>query len=166
MKSKYTIMSAATLVAIAGFTAYAFAGEAKEESISLDKVPAAVKTTLAKYAADSDVKKVEKGDQDGTQVYEFDIEQGVRKFEVAISPKGKFMGTEEDMELTAMPAAAQKALRDQAAGGKISAGEKAVDKDNKVTYEADIDKDGKKTEVAVDANGKIVSTEAAADEKD
>jgi uncharacterized membrane protein YkoI len=40
------------------------------------------------------------------------------------------------------------------------------DKDNKVTYEADIDKGGGKTEVAVDANGKIVSTEAVADEKD
>jgi hypothetical protein len=52
-------------------------------------------------------------------------------------------------------------MRLRPCGGKISGGEKAVDKDNKVTYEADIEKDGKKTEVAVNADGKVVSTEAA-----
>ena len=167
MKSKNTIVSVAAVAVIAGFAAYAFAGEEKEDAVSMDKVPQKVKDTLKQYAAESDVKKVEKGDADGTKVFEFDIEQGTRKFEVAITPKGMFNGTEEDMDLSAMPAAAQKALNDAANGGKISGGEKAVDKNNKTTYEADIEKDGKKSEVAVDADGKTVSTESAEkDEKD
>jgi uncharacterized membrane protein YkoI len=166
MKSKYTMMGATVLVAFAGLTINGCASEEGEDSISLDKVPAAVKTTLASYAADADVKKVEKGDDDGTKVYEFDIEQGARKFEVAITPAGKFNGTEEDMAFSAMPDAAQKALNNAAGGGTISGGEKAVDASNKVTYEADIVIGGKKSEVAVDTDGKVVSTENAAEEKD
>ena len=83
-------MSMATLAIIAGVAVYAFAGEEKEEAVSMDKVPQKVKDTLKQYAADTDVKTVEMGDQDGTKVYEFDIEQGARKFEVAITPDGKF----------------------------------------------------------------------------
>lgn len=166
MKSKYTIMGAATLAVLAGLTVNGCASDKEEDAISLDKVPAAVKTTLAAYAASSDVKKVELGDADGTKVYEFDIEQGTRKFEVAITPDGKFNGTEEDMAFTAMPAAVQNALTEAAAGGALSGGEKAVDANNKVTYEADIARGGKKTEVAVDASGKVVSTESATEEKD
>jgi len=165
MKSKYTIMGAATLAVLAGLAVNGCASDKEEDAISLDRVPAAVKTTLASYAAASDVKKVELGDADGTKVYEFDIEQGARKFEVAITPDGKFNGMEEDMAFTAMPAAVQNALTAAADGGTLSGGEKAVDANNKVTYEADITKGGKKTEVAVDANGKIVSTESATEEK-
>lgn len=157
-------MGAASLAVLLGLTINGCATEEKEDAISLDKVPAAVKTTLATYATDADVKKVELGDADGTKVYEFDIEQGARKFEVAITPDGKFNGTEEDVELSAMPDAAQAALKNAANGGTISGGEKAVDANHKVTYEADIDKDGKKSEVAVDADGKVVSTEAAGSE--
>lgn len=164
MKSKYTLIGAAALAVFAGLTINGCATDEKEDAVSLDKVPAAVKTTLATYASDADVKNVELGNDDGTKVYEFDIQQGTRKFEVAITPDGKFNGTEEDMELSAMPDAAQTALKNAAAGGTISGGEKAVDANNKVTYEADITKDGKKSEVAVDADGKVVSTEAAESE--
>ena len=132
MKSKHIITSLATVALIAGMALSVFADEEKEETISMDKVPKAVKATLAKYAAESEVKNVEKGDQDGKKVYEFDIEKDGKKFEVAISTKGKYMGTEEDVEFSTLPAAAQKALQDQANGGKISGTEKAVDADGKV----------------------------------
>jgi len=166
MKLKHVIVGLVVAGLMGGFTAKVWAGE-EEDAVTMDKVPQKVKDTLKNYAAESDVKKVEKGEDDGKKVYEFDIEQGSRKFEVSITTKGKFWGTEEDMELSAMPDAAQKALTAQAAGGPISGGEKAVDKDNKVTYEADITKDGKKMEVAVDADGKVVSTEAVgAEDKD
>jgi uncharacterized membrane protein YkoI len=53
-----------------------------------------------------------------------------------------------------------------AGGGKLSEFEKATDAEGKVTYEADIDKDGKKSEVAVDAEGKVVSMESASGDKE
>ena len=159
MKTNHIISSLAALAIIAGIAVPAL-GEEKEETIAFDKVSAKVKATLAKYAAEADVKKVEKGDEDGTKVYEFDIEQGAHKFEVTISKKGKYLGQEEDVELSAVPDAAQKGLTTAAAGGKLSGFEKATDAEGKVTYEADLDKDGKKSEIAVDADGKVVRTES------
>ena len=57
-------MSAAVFTVIAGFGASALADEDKEKAISLDKVPDAVHKALAAYAQDSEVKKVEKGEDD------------------------------------------------------------------------------------------------------
>ena len=154
MKSKYIIT---TVAALALFAATAFAGEEKEETIAMDKVPQAARDALVKYASDSEVKSVEKADHDGKTVYEFTIDKGGRKYELALSPKGKYKGTEEDVEFSTMPEAVQAAFKAAAAGGKISGGEKAEDAHHKVTYEADIEKDGKKTEIAVNADGKVIN---------
>jgi uncharacterized membrane protein YkoI len=138
----------------------------QDEAVPMSQVPPAVLQTLKGYASESDVKTVGKGDQDGTAVYEFDVEQGSRKFELTVRPDGKFMGTEEEIALAAMPQGAQTALQDAAKGGKATEYEKAVDENQKTTYEAVIDKGGKKTEVAVDAAGKVISTEAVTPGKD
>jgi hypothetical protein len=156
-QTKLTFTAFAVIIAC-GWLAYA--AEEQDETVTLDKVPQKVKDTLKQYAADADVKKISKGDQDGTKVYEFVIEQGTHKFELTITPKGKFMGTEEDVQLSDMPQAAQAALKAKAVDGKLSGFEKAVDKNHHTTYEADIEKDGKTIEVAVDETGKVMSTEA------
>jgi uncharacterized membrane protein YkoI len=165
MKSRHIIMSLAAVAVSVGITACVSAGGEKEDAVSMDKVPQAAKDALEQYASESDVKGVEKGDQDGTKVYEFDITQGARSFELAVTPDGKFMGTEENIQLTDMPEAAQAALKAQTGDGKLSGFEKAVGQNHKTTYEADIEKNGKKTEVAVDADGNVVSTESADKEK-
>jgi hypothetical protein len=166
MKSKI-IISVATIATVLGITACVSANEEKDEDVSMDKVPQAVKDTLKQYASESNVKKVEKSDEDGVEAFEFDITQGTHSYELAITPDGKFNGTEEDVQLSDMPEAAQAALKAQAGDdGKLSGFEKAVDKNNKTTYEADIKKNGKKFEVAVDADGTVVSKEDASSEKD
>ena len=165
MKSKI-IISLATIATVLGITACVSANGEKDEDVSMDKVPQEVKGTLKQYASESDVKKVKKNDEDGVEAYEFDITQGTRSYELAITPDGKFNGMEEDIQLSDMPEAAQAALKAQAGDGKLSGFEKAVDKNNKTTYEADIKKDGKKFEVAVDADGTVVSKEDASSEKD
>ncbi|HTA28930.1 MAG TPA: hypothetical protein VK731_00520, partial [Candidatus Cybelea sp.] len=76
-----------------------------------------------------------------------------------------YMGTEEDVAFKDMPEAVQKALNEQANGGKVSGCEKAVDAKNKVSYEADIEKDGKKFELAVDADGKVINKDSESKEK-
>ena len=65
-----------------------------------------------------------------------------------------------------MPSATQAALKAQAGAAKLSSFEKAEDEKHKITYEIVIEKDGKKTEVAVDEKGKVVSTEAVGEGKD
>lgn len=163
-KTVYGMIMGAAAIAIvgviAGCAALKESNAENDETVSMSAVPAAVKQTLKDYASESDVKTASMGDQDGTKVYEFDIQQGARKFELTVTPGGKFMGTEEDVEFSTLPAAAQATLTAQAQGGKLEGCEKAVDQNHKTTYEGVIDKNGKKIEVAVDADGKVVSTES------
>ncbi len=84
-----------------------------------------------------------KGDDDGTQVYEFQVEQGAKKFEVSITAKGAFFGTEEEIKLADVPDKARATINKTATGGKIVSVEKALDKNKKTTYEALIEKGGK-----------------------
>ena len=165
MKINYSILAlgALALATVVPTTVY---GEEKEETVSMDKVPAAVHQTLSTYAKDSEVTKIEKGNEDGKKMYEFAITQGAHSFEVSISKKGKYLGQEEDIQLTDVPEAVQTALKAKAGSGTLSGFEKTTDKDQTVTYEADIANGGKKTEVTVDASGKIIGIEDASSDKD
>ncbi len=172
MKVHRIVMGLATVAVVIGLNTRAEAaqskasaqpkaevGDEKDETVSMAKVPKVVRDTLSQYAKDSEVQSASKGDVDGTAVYEFDIDQGARKFEVAITPKGAFFGSEEVIQLSGVPDAARNTFTQQAQGGKIVSVEKAVDKNKKTNYEAVIEKGGKRTEVVVDPNGKVVSTE-------
>lgn len=166
MKLKPVIITAAALAVIAGAGANVLASGEKEDAIPLDKLPAAVHKALAAYAQDSQVTKAEKGDEDGKKVFEFDINQGGRKFELTLSKKGKFLGQEEDIESSAVPAAALAALKAKAGGADLSDFEKAEDKHHQVTYEGTFEKGGKKTEVSVDETGKVIGTEDVTKDND
>lgn len=154
-----SFLSILACVLVLGSTTAVGAAEKKEQTVTLDQVPQKVKDTLAEYAKPAEVKSIEKSVDDGQNVYEFDIEQGSRSYELSVTTQGKFWGTEEDMELSAMPADAQKALQTQAGGAKLTETEKLVDEDKKVTYQAGYEKGGKKFEVEVEANGKLVNSE-------
>jgi hypothetical protein len=74
---------------------------------------------------------------------------------------------EEKVKLSDCPAAVQKTIKEQADGGKILEIEKETKKDGTVVYEAEIKKaDGKKIEVEVAEDGKLLDTEEEDDEDD
>src|ERR1700742_1377439 len=108
MKLTQKMIQSATVILYAGFCVSAFAAEEKERIISMDQVPSKVTDTLKQYAAATDVKAIEKGNEDGKVVFEFSIEQSTNKFEVAISSKGKYMGREQDVEFSSLPDVIQK----------------------------------------------------------
>ena len=135
------------------------AGQEHDQPIPLSQVPQVVRTTLAQYAKDTEIKSATKGNDDGTVVYEFDIVQGARKLEVSITPKGEFFGSEEVIAIADAPEAARATITKLATGGTLVSVEKAIDRKQAVTYEAVIDKGGKKTEYEINASGKVVGTE-------
>ena len=74
---------------------------------------------------------------------------------------------EEKVKLSDCPAAVQKTIKDQAEGGKILEIEKETKKDGTVVYEAEIKRsDGKKVEIEVAEDGKLLDTEVEDDEDD
>jgi uncharacterized membrane protein YkoI len=74
---------------------------------------------------------------------------------------------EQKINLSDCPAAVQQTIKDNAAGGEILEVEQATQKDGSVVYEAEVKKtDGKKIEVKVSADGKLLKVEDADSENE
>ena len=140
------------------------AAEEKDGGITLAQVPAAVQETIKKHATESEIKKIEKGEDDGKTVYEVAISKNGKDSELTIARNGKLLSVEEVIPLADVPKAAQKTINAQAGTAKIEAVEK-VTKDGQVSYEATFAKGEKKLKVDVAANGKLLETEDVTDEK-
>lgn len=73
----------------------------------------------------------------------------------------------EKLKLADCPTAVQQTIKDNAGGGEIKEVEKATKKDGTVIYEADAKKaDGKKIEVQVAADGKLIKVSSGEEEDD
>jgi hypothetical protein len=67
-----------------------------------------------------------------------------------------------EIKLTDCPAAVQQTIKDNAGGGEILEVEKSAKKEGAVVYEAEVKKaDGKKIDIKVAADGKLIEVEAA-----
>jgi len=74
---------------------------------------------------------------------------------------------EQEIKLGDCPAAVQQTIKDNAGGGEILEVEKATQKDGSVVYEAEVKKtDGKKIEVKVAADGKLLKVKDADEDDD
>jgi uncharacterized protein YxeA len=157
MKSRLIILLAATLAF--ALSAWAQAKpEEKDPALKMSQVPQKVQQAIQQYATAAEIQQITKGDVDGKAVYEFAIEKNGRKSEVAITPDGKLLTTEEEMPLQEIPEAARKSISAQAAGGKIVSTEKVFE-NGKTAYGAVIEKNGKQSEYSFAADGKIASSE-------
>jgi hypothetical protein len=80
---------------------------------------------------------------------------------LAEGKEGKEGKNKEEIKLTDCPAAVQKTIKDNAGGGEILEVEKCAKK-GAVVYEAEVKKaDGKKIDIKVGADGKLIEVEAA-----
>jgi uncharacterized membrane protein YkoI len=71
-------------------------GEAKEVSVALEDLPRAVRAAIKKRAAGGEVTEIEKKSVDGRIVYEAEVLLNGKKFDILISAKGKYLGTEKE----------------------------------------------------------------------
>jgi biopolymer transport protein ExbD len=143
------------------------AKEEKDATISLNKLPAAVKATILAQSNGAEIKGIEKEDEDGKTVYSADLIKGKATVEITVSEDGKFLDSETKIALSDAPDAVKATLTQEAKGSKLG---KEIDKvtaaDGAVTYEADVKIDGKKFEIQIDPDGKVLKREAEAKEKD
>ena len=93
---------------------------------------------------------------------EYEVEMTVNGHgkDVAMDKNGNVLEVEEQVSIDTLPAAAKAALLARAEGAKIVEIEAVSNKDGKITsYEADVLKGAKKSEVAVGPNGEKVVDE-------
>jgi hypothetical protein len=74
--------------------------KAKEQSLSLKDLPRAVRATIKKYAAGGKITEIEKDTVNGTVRYEAEVVRDGKVFDVLVSTKGKYLGTEKEEEDT------------------------------------------------------------------
>jgi uncharacterized membrane protein YkoI len=136
---------------------------AEDEKISLDKVPAKVKEAVKAKYPKAEIVSAELGDQDGKKVYEFDLKEGDKKWEVSFTPEGKFVSAEEPVaKEDDLPATVKEGFRKKYPDAKVVSIEKETSGEGdatKVVYEIVIEKGKGKVEVQFDPDGKFIAEE-------
>ena len=144
MKTLAAVVNVALAVAVIGLTA-------AEKKIQMKDLPAAVqKAVQQEEARGATVKSIVAEKEGGKTMYEVETMVSGRSRDLIFDATGKIVEVEEEVSIDAVPAPVKAALE---AAGKVIKVE-TLTKGAKVTYEAQIEKNG--TEIAVDAAGKRV----------
>jgi hypothetical protein len=148
-----SVLAALVVAFVLPFTA--IADDAKIPGMK--KAPAAAQEALKKYAADAGFKieKVAVEKHGKVTVYEAELKAaGKADREVSVTADGKLKGEEETVPLDKVPAAARKAIEENAKGAKIERVQR-IQEDGEITFEAAYVLKGKTTEVVFYPDGKI-----------
>lgn len=150
---------------IGGLAFAAWAGNADEEEVTLDQVPAAVKATILKEAAGAEIKEVERETKDGKTIYEAEFLLDGAEIELEIAPDGTLLAREaedeedeDDLTIDQVPEPARAALRHLAGKADIIKAEREKEH-GVVVYEAAWVTNGTEHEAAVTADGTLLETE-------
>jgi uncharacterized membrane protein YkoI len=129
-------------------------GLASEVPVKMKDLPPAVQKTVQEQMKGAELRGVSKEVENGKTFYEAETRVNGRGRDVLIDADGAVVEIEEEVTLDSLPAAARAAIEKSASGGKITKVE-SVTKGKIVTYEASLLKGGKKSEIAVAADGSI-----------
>lgn len=165
MQLRYIIAGLMALAIVAGNAAHSFAKEETDETMSLSQTPKSVQKTIKAHASEAEIKRIEKGDEDGKVVYEVQLIKTGKKTEITIASDGTLLSVEEEVSLSEVPEAVRKTIQAKAGSGKVESVEK-VTKDGKTSYEAKVTTGDKKVEIKIASDGKLLDTEDVTGEKD
>ncbi len=166
MKKHTTVKCAIALLSVSVFSTSLIAkAEDKEESTTMESIPAAAASAIKKQAAGAKITGVSKEDEDGKTVYEAKIKANGSVREVSVDSNGKVASVEEVIQLSGAPEAVRTAIEADSKGGKVEKIEK-VNEGGKTTFEALISAKGKREEVVFSPEGKVVTREDKKHDKD
>ena len=158
-----------TIVALsAGLSFSAWAAEAKEgveEKVSLEKIPPPAAKTLKEHAGDAKITNLSREKDEGKIVFEASFKRNGRAHDVTVDEHGKLISDEEVVPLSEAPEPVRTSLEKEHPGGKIEKFERIKEGRN-VSYEALISSKGKREEIKVDSEGKVLEREDKTHDKD
>jgi uncharacterized membrane protein YkoI len=146
-------MKTLSFTVMVALTAAGAALLAADKKIQMKDLPAAVqKTVLAEESKGAKIVGLTTEVEGGKKVYEVETTVGGRTKDLLLNAAGVIIETEEETAIDAVPAAVKSALEARGAVGKVE----TVTRGSRVTFEAVVEKNGKKREVAVNAAGKPI----------
>jgi uncharacterized membrane protein YkoI len=132
----------------------------KAEKLSPDKLPPAIVSAIKGRFPKAEVTSAEKEVENGKVVFDIELKESGRKYEMDILEDGTIIEVEKEVFAQDVPAAITKAVKDKyptAAVKEVMEVNKVMDKkETPDHYEVTIEVDGKKKEVEVSLDGKTV----------
>jgi uncharacterized membrane protein YkoI len=146
---------------------------AQEEEVSLDQVPAAVRTTIEEHAGDHAIVEIEREMENGEVVYEVEQMVNGQEVEFLVSASGEYLGVEaeegdddngeeDEAEVEVAWDQIPKAVQDGLAAvlGGAAPDELTRELEGGVTvYEAEYELNGSEYSVEVSENGDVLESE-------
>jgi len=129
-------------------------GFGAEKKVKMKDLPTAVQKTVQEQIKSAQLKGISKEVENGKTMYEVETVVNGRSRDFVIDTAGTIVEVEDEVTLDRIPAPAKAAIEKSAGSGKIIKVE-SVTKGTTVTYEAELLKAGKKSEVAVAADGTV-----------
>jgi uncharacterized membrane protein YkoI len=143
-------LSLTAAVLVLGVTAVSGA----DKKIQAKDLPPAVQKAVQEETKGATIKGYAKEVENGKTMYEVETTVNGHSRDLLFDATGKLVEAEEAIALDAVPSAVKTAL--EARGSVLTV--ETVTKGKTVTYEAQVEKNGRKSEVAVDAAGKPVKS--------
>jgi uncharacterized membrane protein YkoI len=128
-------------------------GMAEEKAISRSDLPPAVEKTLQQQLQGATVKGFSAEKEDGRVVYEAQLLVNGHTKDIQLDASGTIQEVEEEVAFDSLPIEVKASLRARAKNGKITKVESLIKQDKLVAYEAQVEKNGKRSEIQVGPKG-------------
>jgi hypothetical protein len=153
-------MKVSLLAAIAA-SALLLAGTAstQEKKIKRSDLPPAVEKTVAAQSAGATIRGFSTEKEKGQTLYEVEMTVNGNSKDISMAADGSIVEIEEQVAFDSLSPEVKAGLQAKAGKGKILKVESLTKKDKLVAYEAQVDTNGKKSEVQVGPDGKPLDHE-------
>jgi uncharacterized membrane protein YkoI len=153
MKVSLFVAMAAGGLLLAGTSA------AQEKKIKRSDLPPAVEKTVAAQSAGATIHGFSTEKEKGQTLYEVEMTVNGHSKDITMAADGSIIEIEEQVALDSLSPEVKAGLQAKAGKGKILKVESLTKKDKLVAYEAQIETNGKKSEVQVGPDGKPLDHE-------
>jgi hypothetical protein len=132
---------------------------AQEKKIKRSDLPPAVEKTVAAQSEGATIKGFSTEKEKGQTLYEVELMVNGHSKDISMAADGSIVEVEEQVVLDSLSADVKAGLQAKAGKGKILKVESLTKKGKLVAYEAQVDTNGKKSEVQVGPDGKPLDHE-------
>jgi len=153
MIRRQVLWSSVVLVASA---AAAFAQEGSERKVEVSQAPSAVQQTVREQSRDGKIRGFSQEEEEGEVVFELELLVHGHTRDMIIDSAGHILSVEEELEFSSLPEAVKVTLRAQTEGAAIRRIESLAQGGKIVSYEAQVEKSGKRSEIKVDPEGRLM----------
>ena len=153
MKTNLLVAIAASGLLLAG------TASAQEKKIKRSDLPPAVEKTVAAQSAGATIRGFSTEKEKGQILYEVEMTVNGHSKDISMTADGSIVEIEEQVSLDSLSPEVKAGLQAKAGKGKILKVESLTKKDKLVAYEAQVETNGKKSEVQVGPDGKPLDHE-------